>query len=138
MRRLNMLNKFIILLKKYRKFIIYGFIGVTGVTLDLIIFSALIKFSPIYYLLANIVSVSLGIINNFVLNVLFNFKVKNNLFRRFLNFYGVGMVGLLVSSIMLFILVSFFGLNVYLSKSIIILLVVVLQYNLNVRYSFKN
>ena len=55
------------ILKSYKELIVYCIIGGTGATLDFLIYSLLTKEVGIHYQIANIVSVSAGIINNFSL-----------------------------------------------------------------------
>ena len=55
------------ILKSYKELIVYCIIGGTGATLDFLIYSLLTKEAGIHYQIANIVSVSAGIINNFFL-----------------------------------------------------------------------
>lgn len=132
-----MLKKILDILAKYRNFIVYGIIGFTGAGLDMILFSLLINKTTIYYIFANCISVSVGITNNFLLNYYFNFKVKNNILKRYLSFYSVGILGLIVSTLLLYISVTLFSIDKLISKFIIILVVVVLQYSLNKKYSFR-
>lgn len=125
------------LFNKYKLFIIYSLIGVTGATLDFIIYTFLIKKILVYYIFANIISVFFGITNNFLLNSFINFKLKDKLHRRFIKFFLVGIIGLIVSSILLFILIDFFHLNKLISKTITIGIIVLLQFGLNKKFTFR-
>lgn len=124
------------LTKKYKSFIIYSFIGVSGATLDFVLFAVLLKIN-IYYLVANVISVSAGISNNFILNILFNFKVSDKLLTRFISFYSVGISGLFISSVLLYLFITIFHWPELLSKFFTIFAIVLLQYNLNRKISFK-
>ena len=64
----------------------YCLIGVTGASLDAVLFWLMTR-AGVYYQLANFISVTCGIVNNFFLNAFFNFKTKNRLLRRFCSFY---------------------------------------------------
>ncbi|MGP8200407.1 MAG: GtrA family protein [Limisphaerales bacterium] len=124
-------------LKSRRLFVVYCIIGVSGVTLDYISFFALVNWVGVYYLLANVVSCSLGIINSFLLNSFFNFKVKDRLLARFVSFYCVGLLGLAVSSALLYVLVSLAHINPNYAKLWTLVVVVLIQYNLNRLISFR-
>ena len=63
----------------------YCVIGVSGATLDALLFYLLTHIG-IHYQIANLISVSCGIVNNFFLNAFFNFKTKNRLLFRFCSF----------------------------------------------------
>ncbi|MFA5878700.1 MAG: GtrA family protein [Candidatus Margulisiibacteriota bacterium] len=122
--------------KKYQNFIVYSLIGCTGTLIDLIIFILLTQIG-IPYLLANVFSISVGITNNFLLNAFFNFKVKDDLLKRFSRFYGIGLIGLLISSILLFVLIDFFSVSKIIAKLSTVFVVVLIQYNLNKIITFR-
>lgn len=119
-----------------KTFVNYGLIGMTGVTLDFLIYLLLVKigFHPIY---ASAISVSIAITNNFILNAVFNFKTKDQLLRRFVNFYGVGCIGILLTSIILFIGHDILAFSAVLVKLVSIPPVVALQFILNKKFSFS-
>lgn len=125
------------LAKERRPFIVYCLIGLTGVSLDYGIFLLLVNGLHVHYLVANAFSTTMGIVNNFAVNCRFNFKVRDRLMIRFLSFYGVGLAGLAMSSLLLYIGVTGLHLNPNATKAATLILVVVLQYNLNRFISFK-
>jgi vancomycin permeability regulator SanA len=130
------LNLFLVMLVRYRAFLLYSVIGVSGATLDYLVFIFLHLGIGMDKILANAVSVSLGITNNFVLNAFFNFKRRDEIMRRFGLFYGVGLLGLVMSSFLLKIGVDWVGWNVSLVKFLSIFFVVLMQYNLNKYLAF--
>ena len=121
---------------KRKQFILYSLIGVSGATLDFVAFILMVKFFSIHYLIVNTVSTTLGICNNFMLNAHFNFGVKDRLFSRFLSFFAVGLLGMAVGSALLWLLVDKMAMAPVISKLLIIVVIVLLQYNLNKRVSF--
>jgi putative flippase GtrA len=123
--------------KKRRNFIIYAIIGISGATLDYLTFVAMMKWLPLHYLLINAISTSLGITNNFFLNAHFNFGVRDLMIRRFISFYSVGLIGMAVASGLLLVMVDLMGFIPEISKLVVIFVIVVLQYNLNKRISFR-
>ena len=131
------MDKIIELSNKYKQFIIYSIIGVTGASLDFIIYALLTEKLEIDNVLANVISTTFGIIDTFVLNLLFDFKVKDNLGKRFVTYYLVGLSGLLLSSAIIYIFVDLLEFNNLVVKLVSIIFVVMLQYNFNKRVSFK-
>jgi len=123
-------------IKNNRKFLVYSAIGVTGVTINYIVFFVLVKILGVYYQLANLFSVSLGITNNFIWNAKINFKVKNKLKRRFAQFYTVGLCGYFLSSFLLYLFYEKLHMEIMLSKISTLFFVVILQYFLNSRFAF--
>src|SRR5688572_241577 len=99
------------LIKNNRNFIQYVIIGLSGVVLDFVSFIILHKVLGWDPIVANVVSTSLGITNNFTLNALYNFKKRDNLLARFLLFYSVGIAGLLLSTVILRVLHDSIGLD---------------------------
>jgi putative flippase GtrA len=123
---------------KYRQFIIYSIIGLSGATLDLALFLVLFNVVKMDKNIATGISTSLGIINNFTLNVLFNFKTKDNLLRRFISFYSIGLIGLGITLGIFYVFVDLLKFNTNLIKILSIIFVVLVQYNLNKKISFKS
>ena len=122
----------------HKQFLKYSFIGGTGVAWDFISFALFTHYSLLPYLPANAVSVSLGITNNFFLNAFYNFGTRNHLFYRFVRFYSIGLLGLVISSVIMFVFVKFIGVNTLTAKTITLVIVAVLQFYLNKTITFKN
>ncbi len=125
------------LYNKYRELIKYCIIGCSGALLDFIVYTILIKAFGMNYLLANALSVTAGITNNFFLNAYLNFKVTDNMFKRFISFYLVGMLGLLISEILLYLLVDIMIMNSIIAKIITIFVITIVQFILNKTITFK-
>jgi len=125
------------LYNKYRELIKYCIIGCSGALLDFIVYTILIKAFGMNYLLANALSVTAGITNNFFLNAYLNFKVTDNMFKRFISFYLVGMLGLLISEILLYLLVDIMSMNSIIAKIITIFVITIVQFILNKTITFK-
>lgn len=89
-----------------------------------------------HYLLANVISISIGITNNFIWNAKYNFKATDQLLKRYIKFYSVGLFGMAISSTILTILVSGFNANVLASKAATIFVVFIVQFTLNRKYAF--
>ncbi len=119
-------------------FIKYGIIGIIGLVVEFIVFFLMLKIVGFHYLIANIFSVAIAITHNFLLNAFFNFKIVDNLFIRFLKYFSFGIIGLVISSGILYILVDLFLLNELISKAIVLSFVVFIQYVLNKKFTFKN
>lgn len=127
----------IILYQKFRHLILYGIIGSFSSGLDFLIYTLLVQVGGIQYLLANCISVLAGISTSFILNRNFNFKVKDHAKRRFSIFLTVGLCGLVISNLILYICIDVLSIDKLVSKLLSIVLVVFFQFLVNKYLTFK-
>lgn len=121
---------------RFRNLILYGIIGGFCAALDFVVYSALCYWDILPYLWANVVSINVGIFTSFVLNRSLNFKVKDKVTIRGLSFYMVGMIGLGISELMLYLMVTVGGWNEVLCKLLSIVVVALVQFCLNKYITF--
>lgn len=119
-----------------RQFITYAAIGASGVLLDVIAFFVLYNWCGVHEIAATAISTTLGITNNFVLNARYNFKRRDQILRRFLRFYLVGLGGLGLTALMLLVLCTGMDFDPNVVKVLSLPFVLVLQFTLNKRWSF--
>lgn len=125
------------LFSRFRHLILYGIIGSFSAGLDLAIYTVLVSFVGMSYLMANCISVLAGITSSFCLNRNYNFRVRDNVVRRFAIFLAVGLFGLLLSNIILYICIDIFCVHKIIAKLLSIILVVGIQFLLNKFITFK-
>ena len=130
-------NKVSTIYKRFRNLIVYGFLGGFCAALDFAIFTLLCHFEIMPYLFANVISTHIGIFTSFLLNRSYNFKVKDKTLLRFLSFYAVGLIGLGLSSILLWLMVDKAQWNKLVCKLITIVVVSLVQFVLNKFVTFK-
>lgn len=131
------MNILIDLMKKNRQLILYGIIGTSGATLDFVAFFILYNLIHLNPLISTMISTTLGITNNFILNILFNFRVRNKLHHRYLLFYTVGLLGLALSVSMIYVFHDRVGYNANIVKLCSIPVIVLIQYLLNSRIALS-
>ena len=129
-----MISFFAKLLKS--RFLKYGIVGVLGLIVDMGIFYLLHKMLGMNYIVANIISSSLAVIHNFILNSYFTFKVKDKLLKRFLSFYLIALAGMAMSSGLLALMIDGFMMDSMIAKMISVLIVAMIQYFLNKKLTF--
>lgn len=122
---------------RFRNVILYGLIGGFCAALDFAVYSLLCHFDVLPYLWANVISIHIGIFTSFFLNRNFNFKVRDNSLVRLLSFYFVGLVGLGISTLILYLLVDVCQYNEFICKLITIIVVALVQFLLNKYITFK-
>ena len=72
-----------------------------------------------------------------MLNRSLNFRVKDKATVRFMSFYAVGIAGLGISELMLYLLVTVGGMNELICKLLSIVVVALVQFLLNKYVTFK-
>lgn len=132
-----MMKVIIKLYRKFRNLILYGIIGSFTSGLDFCVFTVLSRFLDVHYLLANFISVLVGITTSFVLNRTYNFKVKDRSKQRFVIFLIIGLCGLCLSNLILWIGIEQLYENKNIVKLASIILVVGFQFLLNKFVTFK-
>ena len=125
------------LFHRFRNLILYGIIGSLSAGTDFTLYSILVRETAIPYLLINVFSTFVGIVISYLLNRKYNFKVEDNAISRFLIFLSIGIGGLVVSSLLLYLFVEFWSIDKTLSKIISLVVVVLIQYLLNKYITFK-
>lgn len=125
------------LFSKFRTLILYGLIGCVSSGLDFCVFSLLTRYVGLYYLIANCISVIVGITTSFCLNRAYNFKVKDDVVRRFTIFLFVGLCGLCLSNFILWMCVDKLMLGELFSKIASIVIVVFFQFIANKTITFR-
>lgn len=156
-----MLDRIKALLRKktIRELIKYGLVGIIGLCWDMGAYYLLVKQFTVHYpmssfiveqaginkspwmmdiLISSIIGQSLGVINNFVLNSIFTFKVTDKKFRRFVSFSGIAVIGMIVSSFLLTIFIDGMGLSEMLAKGLAIIIVAMIQFFINKYLTFRN
>lgn len=125
------------LYQRFRNLILYGIIGSFTSALDFAVFTMLSKYIGIHYIVANCISVLIGISTSFALNRSINFKVKDKTGKRFLIFLTVGLCGLLLSNLILYVGIDMLSGDELIVKLASIVLVVGFQFILNKFITFK-
>ena len=125
------------LYQRFRNLILYGIIGSFTSALDFAVFTMLSKYISIHYIVANCISVLIGISTSFALNRSINFKVKDKTGKRFLIFLTVGLCGLLLSNVILYVGIDMLSGDELIVKLASIVLVVGFQFILNKFITFK-
>lgn len=120
---------------KRKQFILYSFIGLSGVALDFAVYLGLVS-TGLPPFIASMISVSFGIINNFFWNAFYNFKRRDHLLMRFLSFYAIGAVGVVLSALIIILLHNIIGMDDIIAKVLSVPFVVVFQYWFNKNASF--
>lgn len=132
-----MINFIIELYYKFRNLILYGIIGSFTSFLDFCVYTLLSQIVGIHYLAANCISVLVGITTSFILNRKYNFKVTDKTAKRFSIFLTVGICGMMLSNLILFVGNDILHYNELIVKLASIVLVVFFQFLFNKFITFR-
>ena len=114
----------------------FGIIGISNTLINWIIFF-LLNLVEVNYILANIIAYSLATINSYIWNSKWVFKYNNEKLVSSLKFIIVNLVGLILNTIILFILVDMFNINKIISLVMATGVVMILNYISNRLWVFK-
>lgn len=119
-----------------RHLLLYSVIGLSGATLDLVLFVLLLR-AGVEPVPATMLSVLAGISNNYLLNARFNFSHIPRSRARYLRFLAVGLLGLALSALALLLFAEWVGLAPEPVKIASMPVVLVVQFVLNRRWTFS-
>ena len=121
--------------KDFRYILLYGIIGGLAAIVDFSIFTLCVKEFRVSAIISNLISMHIGMLVSFSLNTYFNFKKTDKLFRRFLSYYSIVLVGMGISTLIIMIGTNY--LPVLIVKLIAIVIVTVIQYLFNRLITYK-
>ena len=114
----------------------YVLIGVLGLVVDFGIYTILTHFK-MNVEIANIISSTCGIINNFLWNSYTNFKVHDRMILRFISYFIVGQITTLFTTISLFVFVTKLGYPHLMVKVIATFMATLIQFVINKVVTFR-
>lgn len=116
--------------------VLYGLIGGFCASLDFVVYSVLVLLAGMNIRVANVISILVGIAMSFFLNARFNFKISDNMARRFMTFLAVGLAGLILSDQLIKVFSLYFNIGPILAKIYTLVFVFIFQFTLNKYISF--
>ena len=118
------------------KFFKYIFFGSLGTLVDTTVF-ILLTINGIKPITANILSVSLGILLSYFLNSRLTFAKGAYTIRQVLRFIIVGLSGLTIYSIAIWVILNYFEGSPYFAKFMMLPIIACYQYALNTLWTFR-
>ena len=118
------------------QFLLYCFCGLVAVSSDYFIYTLLVL-GGIWYQFANIAGYFAGTVFSFFLNRKITFRISDKVNTRFGLFLAVAFIGFLSSSLILWIMVEILVVDAKVAKLLTLPFVVILQFSLNQRFTFK-
>jgi putative flippase GtrA len=118
-------------IEKYRQFIVFGFIGILNSLVDFSVFFLLKYFFNIHYEICFVAGYSAGTVNSFLLNKYLNFRNMdkgNKSVIQFSRFVILNLFSLGLSMLFMYLLVDIFDMNAYISKLLVIIITLVINF----------
>ena len=122
--------------ESFNQLVKYVLIGILGLVVDFGTYWILTDIN-INVEIANMISSTCGIINNFFWNSYTNFKVHNRMFLRFISYFLVGQITTVFTTISLFIFASKLGFSHLIVKVIAMIVATLIQFVLNKFVTFR-
>lgn len=118
------------------QFLRYFFVGGSAAVLDLLVFTVLITYAGMHYILAAFLAYMCGLAWNHFLCVFWVFDSKHDRAKELLMVFLIALGGLLWTWVILYILIDVFGLDAVISKMISQILVLFWNFTMRKFYVF--
>ncbi len=129
------------LLIKYKEVISYLFFGVLTTVVDFVSYFLLTRFLHLGEGFSNVLAQFIAILFAYVTNKLFVFEDKSSDFKKLIiqfgKFFSLRLVTLVINSVMFVIMVDKLGINDIVTKAIVVVIVIILNYVFSKLIVFK-
>ena len=115
----------------------YLIIGLMAMAIDLGLYFLLYNGFGWNPILATVVSVAVAIIFGFLGNQRYNFKVNDNILKRFISYASINSVGMVLSILFIYVFNTKLGFNANIVKVLSLGVIVTMQYLMNRIISFN-
>jgi len=121
------------------EFLKFAFVGLIGTFINLIILYSFTEFLGIYYLFSAMVAFIISASNNFILNKIWTFKekIKDKILSKYIKFFSISIIALLVNLFFLYIFTEFLGIYYMISQVLAIGIALIINFLGNKIWTFK-
>lgn len=120
-----------------RKMIKYGIIGATSFMIDMSVTYYLKETLGLNKMLANTCGFCIGAAFNFLCNKFWSFRSDNNIYKEFVVFSIIALIGLTLNSLIILVCNDLLNINFYICKVIAVVLVFFWNFSMNYKFNFK-
>lgn len=119
------------------KFVKFGFVGFSGVFVDFGFTFAFKEWIKIQKYVANAIGFSIAATSNYYLNRIWTFHSQNpEIAVEYGRFFFISLIGLLISTLAIYLLVTKVKMNFYIAKLMAIIVVTFWNFFINLNYTF--
>lgn len=130
----GLMNSMSMILSK--EFMLFALVGVMNTIISFVAYSSLV-FINVPYLIANIISYLIGMLNSFILNKKFVFNKQGENKDYFVKFSIVNLITLSLQTGILYLFVTVMGLQIYYSQIAVTFIVLLLNFAGNKLWTFR-
>ncbi|URZ00148.1 GtrA family protein [Clostridium felsineum] len=123
-------------LKKYYEFFKFCITGAMNTLISMLSYFILLKIG-VYYILANVISYFIGMINSYILNRKWVFKSKDPLITTAFKFCCVNVVALGLSTLILYLFVTILRIDKFVAQLLTTTIIMLINYVSNKFFAFK-
>jgi len=122
-----------------KEFFKFAFVGLIGTLINIGILYSLTEFFKVYYLISAILAFIVAATSNFFLNKVWTFKegVKESILKKYLLFFGVSIIALVVNLFFLYVFTEYFGIYYIVSQIIAIGIALIINFLGNKIWTFN-
>ena len=116
---------------------VYLIIGLIAMAIDVGLYFFLYGKLGMRPIPATVISVAIAIVFGFLANQKNNFKIKDNIWKRFISYASINSVGLVLSVVFIYVFNTIFNFDAGIVKLVSLVIIVAMQYLLNRIISFN-
>ena len=113
----------------------YGISGATTTIINLYLLKVFIDFG-MYYILANIISYTISVVVNYILNQRYVFSYTLEAKKQFMKFIIMRILSLIIDTILFYVAISFFKFPIYWSRLVLTIVMILVTFVLNKWFIF--
>ncbi len=133
-----MKENIISIMARNQQLVKYGIIGSLGLLVDFLLYYLAFQFFEFHYQIANTIAFAGGNTHNFLLNAHFNFKQTDKILERYMKYLSIGLIGLMLSALLLYLFIDIIGIHYLIAKSITLLIITLSQFLFNKKITFSS
>lgn len=119
------------------KFIKFGIVGVSGTAVDFGVTYSLKEWAKLNKYFANSIGFMVAVTTNYIFNRIFTFHSEGDITSQYLKFVIIGLVGMGLNNLLIYVMDKKFGISFYVAKIIATLIVMLWNFGGSYLFAFK-
>lgn len=119
------------------KFLKFGIVGVSGTAVDFGVTYSLKEWAKLNKYVANSIGFMVAVTTNYIFNRIFTFQSEGDITSQYIKFVLIGLIGMGLNNMLIFLLGKRFGMNFYIAKIVATLVVMLWNFGGSYLFAFK-